>query len=251
MALIPCPECKTDVSDKAASCPKCGYPLKTAVTPPPVPSGEVSFWGCFWGVWLHPRKTVRKILDLRPGYFVWPALLFCSVLYSFDPSSIYGFHKRMDLPHAILVSFIVMTFVEIGRFWLDSAFIYGVGQAFGGKGSFRDFYTAFVWAYPPCFFGDLVDIPHNIPKWVMAFMDPPLRPISDDQYWWQTLLYGVYFVFWFWSIILIVINNAEAQRISMARSVVVVIIYAVAATLVIESLKKVFPDFYDLSLKKS
>lgn len=27
MALIQCPECKTDISDKAASCPKCGNPM--------------------------------------------------------------------------------------------------------------------------------------------------------------------------------------------------------------------------------
>ena len=28
MALISCPECKSKVSDRAASCPKCGYPLQ-------------------------------------------------------------------------------------------------------------------------------------------------------------------------------------------------------------------------------
>ena len=28
MALIKCPECSKDVSDKAQSCPNCGYELK-------------------------------------------------------------------------------------------------------------------------------------------------------------------------------------------------------------------------------
>lgn len=28
MALIKCPECGNDVSDKAIKCPRCGYPLK-------------------------------------------------------------------------------------------------------------------------------------------------------------------------------------------------------------------------------
>ena len=28
MALIQCPECELQVSDKALSCPHCGYPLK-------------------------------------------------------------------------------------------------------------------------------------------------------------------------------------------------------------------------------
>lgn len=30
MALIPCPECGSEVSDKAPSCPKCGFPLASA-----------------------------------------------------------------------------------------------------------------------------------------------------------------------------------------------------------------------------
>ena len=37
MALILCPECKGEVSDQAASCPHCGYPLPeppVAFTPP-------------------------------------------------------------------------------------------------------------------------------------------------------------------------------------------------------------------------
>jgi hypothetical protein len=45
MALIPCPECKTEISDMASSCPKCGFPIatkkekpKTAAVPPPPPA---------------------------------------------------------------------------------------------------------------------------------------------------------------------------------------------------------------------
>ena len=30
MALIKCPECGTEVSDKALQCPKCSYPISTA-----------------------------------------------------------------------------------------------------------------------------------------------------------------------------------------------------------------------------
>lgn len=32
MALIKCPECKREVSDRAMSCPSCAYPLEQAVT---------------------------------------------------------------------------------------------------------------------------------------------------------------------------------------------------------------------------
>lgn len=31
MALIKCPECGTEVSDKAATCPKCAYPMESVI----------------------------------------------------------------------------------------------------------------------------------------------------------------------------------------------------------------------------
>ncbi len=36
MALINCPECKTEISDKATACPKCGFNLNT----PPAPKSS-------------------------------------------------------------------------------------------------------------------------------------------------------------------------------------------------------------------
>ena len=33
MALIKCPECGTEVSDKAAACPKCAYPINPVSNP--------------------------------------------------------------------------------------------------------------------------------------------------------------------------------------------------------------------------
>ena len=32
MAIIRCPECDREISDKAEKCPHCGYPLKSAKT---------------------------------------------------------------------------------------------------------------------------------------------------------------------------------------------------------------------------
>jgi ribosomal protein L7/L12 len=38
MALIKCPECSNEISDKAIACPKCGYPLQPGSQPQPADS---------------------------------------------------------------------------------------------------------------------------------------------------------------------------------------------------------------------
>lgn len=45
MALINCPECKTEVSDKAEKCPKCAFPLNSINNGPAVI--EKNKEGCF------------------------------------------------------------------------------------------------------------------------------------------------------------------------------------------------------------
>jgi len=48
MALIKCPECSAEISDKAHNCPKCAYPISKPIThnkPPVVVQKEE---GCFF-----------------------------------------------------------------------------------------------------------------------------------------------------------------------------------------------------------
>jgi len=54
MALIPCPECKREVSCAATACPQCGYPIAaravntTASTTTPLLEARPSWWSFFW-----------------------------------------------------------------------------------------------------------------------------------------------------------------------------------------------------------
>lgn len=53
MALINCDECGAEVSDKAGSCPKCGYPMREAPCMP--------FWSRT-GIWGYEWKSETMIL---------------------------------------------------------------------------------------------------------------------------------------------------------------------------------------------
>lgn len=43
MALITCPECGKEISDKATTCPNCGAPVNTTNTPDPVPQPNTNY----------------------------------------------------------------------------------------------------------------------------------------------------------------------------------------------------------------
>jgi TM2 domain-containing membrane protein YozV len=41
VALIACPECKSNVSDQAVGCPQCGYPIRSLAAAPKIGPAEV------------------------------------------------------------------------------------------------------------------------------------------------------------------------------------------------------------------
>lgn len=74
MALVKCPDCQTDVSDRAATCPRCGYESpggKAVLEVMRVKRMAASRVGCH--VWidstdrgnLHPGKSVQS--TVKPG----------------------------------------------------------------------------------------------------------------------------------------------------------------------------------------
>ncbi len=75
MALIKCPECGKEVSDKAAVCIHCGYPLKQTVAP----NGGNSSINSMSGIPRCPTcgsVNVEKISNLNRGVSVamWGAM---------------------------------------------------------------------------------------------------------------------------------------------------------------------------------
>ena len=68
-----CPECCLQVSDKAATCPHCGYPLKSKSSLPPkkknicvfpmdsarFPKSEVVIFASPFGQWLQPEELMK------------------------------------------------------------------------------------------------------------------------------------------------------------------------------------------------
>ena len=86
MALITCPECSTNVSDKAASCPSCGCPIskKTESLSPNVTSAVVT---------LNKSRGIYIILGIL-----------------FGASGFHNFYSGHNLSGGVKIGFFIVTF---------------------------------------------------------------------------------------------------------------------------------------------
>jgi len=82
MALMECPECKHQVSDKAPACPKCGAPIAKAPPPPPSAAADPAAAGA----------TNRK--GTSPAAWVALALLIVGAIWYFQSPSF----REQNLP---------------------------------------------------------------------------------------------------------------------------------------------------------
>ena len=62
MAIIRCPECQTEISSKAYSCPKCGYSFHKKNSPMSIWAFILSFFGC-----LSLIAIILALIDLIGG----------------------------------------------------------------------------------------------------------------------------------------------------------------------------------------
>ena len=67
MAMIKCPECGQDVSNKAELCIKCGYPLSSLTPKQGYLFVKVVNNGTYWRVNFFNSKTGEKLFVLKPG----------------------------------------------------------------------------------------------------------------------------------------------------------------------------------------
>ena len=70
MAFIKCAECSRDVSDKAATCPGCGAPIRTTIVPDVVTRARVTRAGGSWQL----IGFVLILLGIVAGVALNPAL---------------------------------------------------------------------------------------------------------------------------------------------------------------------------------
>jgi len=111
MALIACPECGRQVSDQAAACPDCAYPLRGSATPTE-PVGR--------GARPQPVATVEQTGKRWEAMKVWAVVLFVGGMFlivgsasSASPSAAGGVIGGL----ALLAALVLGIRAAIGAWW--------------------------------------------------------------------------------------------------------------------------------------
>ena len=82
MALLNCPECGGQVSDKAGGCPRCGCPAESAMPEPPLrPGASMPRFHLFWLPAMLAALGVYALVPLHIGK-LWFALPLGLALFS-------------------------------------------------------------------------------------------------------------------------------------------------------------------------
>ena len=77
MALLKCPECKHDVSDKASACPHCGYPISSPTsTKPRIRNGKPTKLPNGYGtIYKLPGKRTKPFRAVKTDKWVLDAAI--------------------------------------------------------------------------------------------------------------------------------------------------------------------------------
>lgn len=100
MALISCPECGREISDRAVSCPNCGCPIKMVETKIMVKaSSQFVGLACSYAIYDNNDNEVTR---LKPGESYVAKLPDSRVIYSVKLKGAFGSAKEMICePHTI------------------------------------------------------------------------------------------------------------------------------------------------------
>ena len=150
MSLLKCPECKHDVSDKAVSCPNCGYPINSpSSTKPRIRNGAPTKLPNGYGSISHlsgkrrkpyrVTKTDKWILDSETGKS--KQIRYTIGYYSTREEAMIALANFNENPYNIHTDSV--TFAEVYEKWSAGYF-----PTLGGKSSIRTITAAYAYCKP-------------------------------------------------------------------------------------------------------
>jgi hypothetical protein len=204
---------------------------------------KLSFPSVFFGVFFHPRETVKKVIKQKYYSFVMPFIVFYTLVAGFDPMLILVLSKYVPFLVALPLVVFLMALIGFGSFYLSAWLIFRIGKNFGGKGKLQPIQAAFALAYSPILMGCILKFLVEIPNWYKFFsnMDNLSSISAADLQSINSLASLPVIIFCIWMLFPWIINISEAHQYSKWKAfkthlTIVGIFFAVFAVLAVVGL---------------
>jgi hypothetical protein len=189
-------------------------------------SKQISYLRAFFSVCVHPRETVRQLIEQDPGYGIWLLVPLYSFIAGINPDYYFLFHKWLPPIASLLASILVMMIFGVGAFWVYVVVLYFLGKLLGGTGKFKEVCTAYAWVYPPAYGAILLLLIGGIPKWLKILegateLKDIVTPVGTI---WFALCALLAVGFIIWCLVIMVIVISEAHKFSIGRAIGVFLI---------------------------
>jgi hypothetical protein len=112
----------------------------------------LSFLSVFFGVFIHPRETTRKVIKNKYYSFIFPLIGFYCFVAGFEPQYIFELSEHLPLSVAIFIVLILMLGFGVGNFYIFAWLLYRIGKKLGGKGKLKEIQSAYALVYCPMYF---------------------------------------------------------------------------------------------------
>jgi len=183
----------------------------------------------FFGVFLHPRITIRKILTLSLNYGVFLILVVDGCLEIFKPHAGSANYEAIIRDHKLIFDVIFLPFFIFLKYfilWVFAYFLLAVGKIFNGKASGNEMFKVVVWTMPPDVIGKLFFILPGIAFGAGDLSSSGFDPVILFQYLARALATGMAI----WGLVISVIIFSEVQKISIGKTIAVMGIYLILST---------------------
>jgi hypothetical protein len=116
---------------------------------PPIPAEPPVIVNPAFGIWWHPRRTVRAVLNDDPRRHVFWLFMFAGVGQAFDNASGRNLGDGFSLGALLVICLGVAPLIWVGFYWLLSHLVAWTGSFLGGQAKAEEIRAALAWSSLP------------------------------------------------------------------------------------------------------
>ncbi|MDN4607712.1 Yip1 family protein [Sporosarcina highlanderae] len=173
-------------------------------------------------VWVHPRKTVRYVIENKPNSFILVIAMLAGLVHILDQAMSNDLGDIWGLGTILLVSLIAGPLLGLIGLYVGSGIHYMFSMMFGGTGTFSETRTAYAVSAIILVVGGVIWVPDLLILGQGNFMSD--YDFSIGQFAWLfistigNLTVGV------WSLVALIAALSEVHRFSVWKAVIVVLL---------------------------